>query len=116
MKWNEILPVLISIVIIILIAVLQKSSRLFAAVTATMPVTIPLALYIVYSSSQGDPVTVKQFTGGLLTGIVPTLAFIITLWLTARAGVKLVPMLVSSYAVWALVLLSLLGIRRAIGL
>jgi len=52
MKWQEILPV------IILVAVLQRQSKLVAAVTATMPVTIPLALRIVYSSSQGEKLAV----------------------------------------------------------
>jgi len=37
MKRNEIIPVVISALVIVLVAVLQNQSRLVAAVTATMP-------------------------------------------------------------------------------
>ena len=39
----------------------------------------------------------RLFTDLLLV----TLAFIITVWLAARAGMKLVPMLLTGYGVWA---------------
>jgi len=54
MKLNELLPVAISMVVIILVALIQRQSKSVAAVTATMPVTIPLTLWIVYSASKGD--------------------------------------------------------------
>ena len=43
MKTQDILPVILSIVVIILVAVFEKQSKLFAALTATMPLTAPLA-------------------------------------------------------------------------
>jgi hypothetical protein len=101
MKWQEVLPVIISMGVIILVAVLQRQSKLIAAVTATMPVTIPLALWIVYSSSQGDQQSVEKFSQSLVFGIIPTAAFVVALWITARLGLKLVPMIVVAYAVWA---------------
>jgi hypothetical protein len=115
MKWHEVLPVIISIGVITLVAVLQKQSKLIAAVTATMPVTIPLALWIVYSSSQGDKQAVEKFSQSLVFGIIPTAAFVVALWVTARLGMKLVPMIVSAYAVWAGMLGLVLGLRRLLG-
>jgi len=100
MKWHEILPVVISIIVIILVAVLEKQSKLIAAITATMPLTIPLTLWIVYSSVGGEQPAVSQFISGLLLGIIPTVCFVVAIWLASRAGVKLVPMLLIGYTVW----------------
>jgi len=100
MKWQEILPVVISIIVIILVAVLEKQSKLIAAITATMPLTIPLTLWIVYSSVGGEKQAMSLFTSGLLLGIIPTVSFVVAIWLASRAGVKLVPMLLIGYAVW----------------
>jgi len=115
MKWNDYLPVVISILVIILVAVLEKYSRLFAAVTATMPLSAPLALWIVYASSQGDHVIVQDFTASLLIGIVPTLAFLVTIWLAARAGMKFAPILLAGYAMWSAVLVVIVSVKRLLG-
>jgi len=112
MKWNEIIPVILSIIIIITIAILQKQSRLLAAIFATMPLNIPLALYIVYSSNNGERLLVNQFATGLLLGLIPTIAFAITIWFAARAGLKLIPMISMGYLVWGIVLLIVFGLRR----
>jgi hypothetical protein len=114
-KSSDIFPIVISIVVIILVAVLQKYSKLFAAVTATMPLTIPLSLWVVYASTQGDRAQVEEFTQSLVVGVIPTLAFTLSLWLLARLGFKLAPLLVMSYGVWGGVLLALIGVRRILG-
>ncbi len=102
MKTQDLLPVILSIIIIILVAVLEKQSKFFAAITATMPVTAALALWIVYSSSGGEKEAVTSFSLGMVLGFLPTLAFAVALWLAARAGLKLVPMIATGYGVWAL--------------
>jgi hypothetical protein len=112
MKWHEIIPVAISVAVIILVAVLEKYSKLVAAVTATMPLTIPLALWIVYISAGGERAEVEAFTRSLVIGVIPTLAFTLALWLAARAGLKILPMLGLGYTVWGIVLLALLGAQR----
>lgn len=102
MKTQDVLPVILSIVVIILVAVLEKQSKLFAAIAATMPLAAPLALWIVYSSSDGDNEAVSIFTKSMFLGFLPTLAFVVAVWLAARAGMKLVPMILTGYGVWAL--------------
>ncbi len=116
MKWNDILPVAVSMLVIILVAILEKQSRIVAALTATMPLTAPLALWIVYNSARGDQVAVSQFSLGLLLGILPTVAFLAVVWLGARQGLRLAPLLLLGYSVWAASASLLLGIRRALGL
>lgn len=112
MKLHEILPVAISILVIIIVAIVQKQSKLIAAVTATMPVTIPLTLWIVYSSTRGDPTSMEEFTRSMLSGIIPTVAFVVAIWLGSRFGMKLIPMIGLGYAAWAVTLAGLLLFRR----
>lgn len=116
MKWQDIVPVLASVLIIIAVAVLERHSRLFAAVAATMPLTIPLSMWVVYSAHPGDQAAVSQFALGLLFSLLSTLAFAITLFLTARAGFKLAPMLATSYAVWGVGTAILFLLKRWLGL
>ncbi len=116
MKWQEIFPIIISIVIIILVGFLQRQSKALAAILATMPIITPLSLWIIYSGAHGERQAVSQFTQGLVIGIIPTLFFIVTLWLASRAGLKLAPLLTVSYSVWAVVLAIVLGLKRTIGL
>ena len=116
MKTQDSLPVVLSIVVIILVAILEKQSKLFAALAATMPLATPLALWIVSSSNAGDKTAVTQFSLSLLLGIVPTLAFLVTVWLAARSGMKLVPMILAGYGVWAAGAAILYVLRNALGI
>jgi hypothetical protein len=116
MKIQEILPVILSVLVIILVAVLEKQSRLFAAITATMPLTVPLALWIVYSSSGGERAAVADFGLNLVLGLVATFAFAIAVWLAARTGMKLVPILLTGYGVWGAVTVILLAVRNLSGM
>ena len=116
MKSQDILPVVLSITVIILVAVLEKQSKLFAAITATMPLATPLALWIVYSSNAGDKTVMSQFSLSLLLGVVPTLAFLVTVWLAARAGMKLGPILLTGYGVWAVGAGILYLLRNTLGI
>ena len=116
MKLQDVVPVLLSILVIVLVAVLEKQSKLIAALTATMPLTTPLALWIVYSSNAGEKTAVTQFSLSLVLGIIPSLAFLITVWLAARAGMKLLPMILIGYGVWAAGATLLYLLRNTIGL
>ncbi|MBN1451568.1 MAG: hypothetical protein JW963_11180 [Anaerolineales bacterium] len=104
MKTQDILPVVISILVIILIAVIEKHSKTIAAITAVMPLTAHLTLWIVYSSSGGEQAAMSEFSFGLIMGLIPTLGFTIAAWLAARAGMKLVPIILTGYSVWAITL------------
>jgi hypothetical protein len=116
MKSQTVLPVILSILIIILVAVLERHSRWIAAITATMPLGAPLALWIVYASARGETAEVSSFTQNLLLGILPTLGFLFCAWMAARAGWRLGPILVTGYAAWGAGLLLLMMIKRFIGL
>jgi len=116
LKLQDILPVAISVLVIILVAIIEKQNKTFAAITATMPMTIPLTLWIVYSSSGGDKQVVSSFTQNMFLSILPTVAFVIAIWLSSRAGLKLLPVLGIGYSVWALGSGFMLLVRQWLGL
>ena len=115
MKIQDILPVLLSIIVIILVAVLEKQSKFIAAVTATMPIGATLALWIVYSANSGDQETMERFGRGLLIGVIPSIGFLVATWLASRAGLRLLPVLLVGYATWGVGLGLILIARKALG-
>ncbi len=116
MKWHEVVPVALSIVILILVAVLEKQSKLVAAITATMPLTIVLGLWVVYASAGGDTEAMESFTSGLIIGIIPSVIFLIAVWFGVRQGLRLLPLIAAGYAAWGACLVVILGVRKLIGL
>ena len=116
MKLQDVFPVLLSILVIVLVAVFEKQSKLFAALTATIPLNAPLALWIVYSSNAGEKTAMTQFSSSLILGIIPSIAFLIVVWLAARAGMKFLPMILTGYGVWAAGATLLYLFRNTIGL
>ena len=115
MTWQRVLPVLVSIVVIILVAVLRAYSRTVAAITATMPLNVALGLWIVYAAEEGEQAAVSEFSRSMLIGIWPTVGFLVVIWLTARAGWRLIPMLAAGYAAWLLGLGVLFGLPSLTG-
>lgn len=103
-SWNQILPVCISILIIIGVAILRAHSKTLAGIIVTMPLNIPIALWITYTAERGDAGEVLEFTEGLFVGLGATVLFTLTLWIAARAGLSLIPMLLASYGTWAVAL------------
>ncbi len=113
--WQKVLPVVVSIGIIILIAVLREYSRTFAAVAAVMPINLPLGLWIVYAAEQGEREAVMEFADGVMIGMAPTLLYLAVTWLAVRAGWSLVPVIIAGYAVWAIGLGIVFLLRQMIG-
>lgn len=115
MDWAKIIPVIVSILVIIFVAIISDYSKTIAAITATMPLTAPLSFWIVYAAEDGNIEKTTEFAFGIVLGIIPTLIFAIAAWQAARNGQKLVPVLIIGYLAWGISLLSLLGLRRWLG-
>lgn len=116
--WNRILPVIVSILIIIAIAVLRNYSRTFAAIAATMPINIPLGMWIIYAG-EDDPgarrMVLADFNQALLLNILPTLLFMIVAWRVTRAGWDLIPAIAAGYAMWAVGMGAVVLLRSVFG-
>jgi hypothetical protein len=106
-----VVPVVLSALIIVLVAVVQERSRPLAAIIATMPLTAPLAMWIVFSATQGDHSQTADFAGSMLVGSVASLAFVLACWFGFRQLWSFPFVLVFGSAIWlAIVLLpSLVG-------
>ena len=98
--------VLLSVLIVVLVAVVQQRSRYLAAVIATMPLTAPLAMWIVFSASRGDQRETADFVASLIAGTVASLVFVVACWLGFRQGWGFVPTLAFAAVTWLLVLLA----------
>ena len=112
--WQKVLPVIVSIIIIITIAVAREYSKTLAAIASTMPINIPLGMWII-ASGDGDKAVMQQFTGALFINIWPTIGFLLVVWLAARAGWGLVPMIAAGYVAWAIGLGAILLGRQISG-
>ncbi len=99
--WSRVTPVLISIGIIIAVAVLRQYSKTIAAIAATMPINIPLGMWIVGVGGDTRPGALVEFNEAVLVNIFPTVAFILVAWLMARAGHAVLPTIAVGYVVWA---------------
>lgn len=113
-EWRNVLPVLISIGVILLVAVLRNYSRTVAAITATMPINIPLAIWIVYSAAPNDKAGMITFSEGLVLGLIPTFAFLAVVWVAARAELGLPVMIGGGYVAWGICLGVLLVLQHVL--
>jgi hypothetical protein len=101
---SRLLPVVVSILIIIGVAILRNQSRLLAAILATMPINMPLALWVISTGNDFGDKDLAPVTRQMLFGIVPSLVFVAIVYFAARAGWSLVPMLAAGYLGWGVML------------
>ena len=116
MKSQDILSVVISVIIIVAVAVLQKQSKLMAAIISTVPVRAGLAIWIVYASVNGSKTEVVKFSQSVAFSLIPTFLFAVVAWFAAKAGMKLGGILFSGYAVWAIGAGTLYLLRNYLGI
>ncbi|NJR12639.1 hypothetical protein HC776_01800 [bacterium] len=111
--WTKVLPVVISMLIILAVAVLRKYSPLFATIAAVMPINIPLAVAIVYLGMPDEERAAQMppFASGLAINLLPTFLFTVVVWWMFHQGYGLWITLIVSYIVWALGLGLLLALR-----
>ena len=103
------LPIVVAMLVILTIGVVQASSKTIAAITATMPTTIPLTLWIMRAAGT-ERAEMQDVVGNMFVGVGATLIFTAALWLASRAGLGLLGMLLVGYAAWA----AFLGIHALI--
>jgi hypothetical protein len=113
--YRRIAPVLASIAIIIVIAVLRERSKALAAITATMPINVALALWIIYVSDGTDQETVVSFVRSMVIGVIGTLIWLLAVWLAARAGWALPRLLLVGYIAWGIATGAIFALQSLIG-
>lgn len=103
---EKLVTVLLSVLIVVLVAVVQERSRYLAAIIATMPLTAPLAMWIVFSGSRGDQRQTADFVGSMIAGFVGSLVFALACWLGFRREWGFLVTLAFASAIWLAIVLA----------
>ena len=109
---QQVLPVVVSILILILISILRSYSTTVAAITATMPVMVPLAFWIVYAGEGGDGIVMTHFLETMIIGVLATLMALFAMWYATRAGYGVAAIIAACYGAWAMVIAAYQFISR----
>lgn len=113
--WDKVLPVLVAMGIIVAVALLREKSAAFSAIAATMPINIPLGMFIVYSSAVDKNSTMQTFTEAVVINMIPTMLFALVVFLAARWGWSLLPSMSIGYVAWALCFAGVSFLRGGLG-
>jgi hypothetical protein len=98
---EKVLPVVASVIIIVLVAIVQERSRALAAVLAVMPLTVPLAMWIVFSASGRDYQQTAHFVRSMIPGYLASIAFVVACWYGLRQQWPLPVVMVFAFGLWA---------------
>lgn len=113
--WRRIGPVLASMAIIVVVALLRERSKALAAITATMPMTVALALWLIYVAEGTDQATVVDFVRSMVMGVIGTLVWLLAVWLAARAGWGLHRLLLVGYLAWGATIGVVFALQSLVG-
>lgn len=117
MNAQKVLPVVTSIIIIFVVAVLRERSRTAAAIFATMPINMPLALWVVFGGTDASSEQVEAFVRALIIGLIPGFIWLGVVFVLVKAGWPLLAAIGGGYVVWgaltaALFALGILSFNR----
>jgi hypothetical protein len=97
---DRLVPVALSVLVIVLVAIVQERSRALAAIIATMPLTAPLAMWVVFSASGGDQRPTADFVRSMVAGSTASLVFVLVCWFGLRHAWGFGMTLVVASVVW----------------
>jgi hypothetical protein len=104
LNLQKVYPVITSIIIILIVAVLRERSRTLAAILGTMPINMPLVMWLVWSTPDVSQPVMVGFVRSLIIGMVPTLLWLAIVFLALRSGWGLFASLLCGYAAWGVLL------------
>jgi hypothetical protein len=102
LSFQKSLPVITSMVIILIVAVLRERSRTVSAILSTMPINMVLALWLVVGAADVNPQTTVDFVRSLLVGLVPSFLWLVVIYVALRTGWSLLAAILAGYVVWGL--------------
>jgi hypothetical protein len=92
--------VLIALAVILVITWIGDRFRTLGGIIASMPLTIPLTMAIVYFNTGRSAQATAEFAGGAVRGVVALGAFTVASWLALRHSWPLFPVIAVGYAAW----------------
>lgn len=109
MSLSKNAPVIISILIILAVAYLRNRSRTFAVLAGTMPINLPLTLWITFAGTGAEASTISGFVRSLFLAMIATMTWVLIVWLATHYGWGLLPAVLGGYAAWALFVVILIS-------
>jgi hypothetical protein len=109
---EKMLPVVASVVIIVLVAIVQQRSRDLAAILASLPLTAPLAAWIVFSASGGDHEHTAQFVRSMLAASIATVIFVLACWYGLRQQWPFPVVMATAFGIWGVLVAVPYLVRR----
>jgi hypothetical protein len=97
--------ILISLAVIVLVAFVGARFRGVAGIIASMPMTIPLTMAIVYQNTGRSAPATAEFARAAVVGMVGTACFTLVAWLALRRDWPFWAVLGAGYAAWGVVVL-----------
>jgi hypothetical protein len=107
MNWQKALPVITSVLIILVVAFLRDRSKTLATIFATMPINMPLALWVLVGSGPEDSAVSAEYVRALGVGLVPAFLWLGVVYFGLRFGWSLIGAICAGYAVWAVLMAGL---------
>ena len=101
-------PVILSILIILTVAYLRNRSRTFAVLAGTMPINLPLTLWITFAGTNAESTTISGFVQSLFLAMLGTMSWVAIVWLATHYGWGLLPAVLGGYAAWGVFVLILI--------
>ena len=89
---------------LLLVAILRERSRTLAIIFATMPINMPLALWLLSDTVNGDSAIMTGYARSLMVGLVPGFIWLFIVFLSLRLGWSLLAALLCGYAVWGVLI------------
>ena len=111
MNLQKTLPVVSSIVIILIVAVVRDRSRTLAAIFAVMPINMPLALWVLASGGSDDAMVLMNYVRTLIIGLIPAFIWLGVVFIFLKLGWTLLGSIVIAYVVWVALIAALLWLR-----
>ncbi len=100
MDINKFGRLAVALVILFIVTTVAERDRRLAGILATMPVNITLALWVFYANSNSDSFAAADLAQGMVIGLIPTMIFIVVVWLTMSRGWSLLGGLAAGYGTW----------------
>jgi hypothetical protein len=110
MNVQKALPVVTSVIIILAVAFLRDRSKVLATIFATMPINMPLALWVLISDGAEDSALLANYVRSFIIGLIPAFIWLGVVYVCLRLGWNLLGSIGAGYLVWAVLIAILLAL------
>jgi hypothetical protein len=108
MNLQKSVPVITSVLIILLVAFLRDRSKTLATIFATMPINMPLALWVLVGGGAEDATLLASYVRAFIIGLVPAFIWLGVVYIGLKLSWSLLGAIAGGYLVWVILIAGLL--------